>query len=1073
MGLKRLVLRQMNKLSVAPLFFSLFLFLMVSGKADALHTPRILFISSYNPAFPTVFQQIEGIRSVFNDNNAIVDIEFMDSKRFNTDINLELFHNLFTYKIENSPEYDVVLTGDDNALTFALVQQEGLFLNKPIIFFGVNNVNLALEQNSNPWVTGVVEAVSMNETIQLIKRLHPNIESVVAISDGTSTGISDLDTFYQNAATFPQLHFSDLSLCHLTFEELAINLRQLNGNNAALLLSAFRDKNGNHLPFYEIMAIIRQHASVPVYHLWQHGLGKGILGGKVISHFNQAQTAAHIAQSVLNGKPVSEVDIIGKSPNRYIFDYHELDRFGIDSAHLPPGASVINQPDDFIHKHKRIILWSSVIVASESLLIALLTLSILKQRRYAAKLKRLADIVNYSNDAIISIAIDGTVLTWNKAAERIFGYTASEIRGKNRSILVPDGYRDEMKNILKKISRGSGLEKYEGTRKTKNGGLINLSITISPIQSDHGEIREASIIARDITLEKRAEEALKQSEFELSIQNHIATAFLTHSGDRLFQEVLSIVLDVFQCEFGYFLHVDPSGKMKFRIITQQTLENCRIDADGRMPWRKWLEIKRTDALPRKSGIYSHANLNLPAGHPELKNVLVAPIIHHKELIGQFAVANRPDFADKDIRLLEMIASRVAPILKGILDEKQLAAEKEKLEEKIRQTQRLEAIGTLAGGIAHDFNNILSPIMILSDMLVQNTPAGSMQYRYLKQILQASERARDIVQQILSISRRTEQGMHPIKVQPIVKEAIKLSGSVLPSTIRITKEIDEACGMVMADPSQIHQLIMNLITNAYHAMEEDGGILDVRLMKTNLPPDNLPCPEMLPGEYTCLSISDTGSGMDHETVSRIFDPYFTTKEKGKGTGLGLSVVHGIVKNCGGEIMVHSKPGTGTVFKTYFPEILYSSGTRQEVDQPMIHPMNERVLLVDDDGLVTEAFSNMLNCFGFQVTSLTSSPEALAAFRNEPEVYDIIISDMTMPTMTGDRLIAEIKKIRPDIPAILISGYNEKINDDMCSALAIDAVLMKPIAKNDMIRTLQKVLKNVRNEQDSAPDRAMFN
>lgn len=391
----------------------------------------------------------------------------------------------------------------------------------------------------------------------------------------------------------------------------------------------------------------------------------------------------------------------------------------------------------------------------------------------------------------------------------------------------------------------------------------------------------------------------------------------------------------------------------------------------------------------------------------------------------------------------------------ITERKQMEKEKKQLEARLWQSQKIEAIGTLAGGIAHDFNNILFPVLGYSEMLLNDAPDGSELKRDLSMIFNGAERASDLVKQILAFSRQKKYDLEPIKVHLVIKEALKLIRSSIPATIDIVQNINKDCGLVMADYTQLHQVAMNLFTNAYHALEEKGGKLNVTLKQVDLMANDLK--GIPPGTYICFTVSDTGIGMNQSTTDRIFDPYFTTKKEGKGTGLGLAVVHGIIKSHGGHISVYSEPDKGSEFHVYLPVIK----TKQEIEQIETQPIeksNERILVVDDEKMVVAIQQKMLKRLGYDVTSCTSSVEALKAFQANPDNFDLIITDMTMPEMTGDQLAQKIMEIRTDIPIILCSGFSEKMSNEKAKSLGIKEFLMKPVLIKDLSITIRKALDN---------------
>ncbi len=318
---------------------------------------------------------------------------------------------------------------------------------------------------------------------------------------------------------------------------------------------------------------------------------------------------------------------------------------------------------------------------------------------------------------------------------------------------------------------------------------------------------------------------------------------------------------------------------------------------------------------------------------------------------------------------------------------------------LQQSQKMESIGTLAGGIAHDFNNILFPIVGHSEMLLEDVPEDDPLRESLNEIYSGALRAKDLVQQILTFSRQENSDMKLMKMQPIIKEALKLIRSTIPATIEIKQNINPKCGIVKADPTQIHQIVMNLTTNAYHAMEKDGGVLKVALKEVELKASDKINKDIIPGIYACLTVADTGKGMNKELIKKIFDPFFTTKDKGKGTGMGLSVVHGIVKKMDGSIQIHSDPESGTEFNVYFPIEKSSFIKQNTIIKANLPGGCEQILLVDDEKSIINMEKMMLERLGYKVASFANGTDALEAFRTDYDKFDAVISDLAMPNMAG--------------------------------------------------------------------------
>lgn len=379
-----------------------------------------------------------------------------------------------------------------------------------------------------------------------------------------------------------------------------------------------------------------------------------------------------------------------------------------------------------------------------------------------------------------------------------------------------------------------------------------------------------------------------------------------------------------------------------------------------------------------------------------------------------------------------------------------------LETQLRQAQKMEAIGTLAGGIAHDFNNILGVILGCTDLVSHDLLHGSPTWQNLQEIYTATYRAKDLVQQILTFSRRSDAKRKPLKLPVLVKETLKLLRASLPTTIDIQQDIQEDVGTVLVDPTQIHQVLMNLCSNVEHAMRDTGGILEMRVdtvdVKTAFAALH---PPLKPGPHARLTVRDTGHGMAPEVLERIFDPFFTTKEVGEGTGMGLAMVHGIVVNHEGAITVESMPGKGTTFTVYLPQIDERAGENESSEESMPHGTG-CILFVDDEKPLVRLAQLTLERLGYDVITKTSSIEALEAFRATPQHFDLVITDQTMPNLTGEGLARELRHIRPDIPIILCTGFSHTINAEKAKALGINAFLMKPLVARNLTAAIQQVL-----------------
>lgn len=594
---------------------------------------------------------------------------------------------------------------------------------------------------------------------------------------------------------------------------------------------------------------------------------------------------------------------------------------------------------------------------------------------------------------------DGRILWANQAAAASYGLTPEQLIGRCchdifqlRPTPCPDC------PVHEAIAAGQPMEKEISTI---NGQILLLRT--SPVKDDKGEILGTVVVASDITARKKMEEAIKASEEKMRLIIESSPV-----GVRIIQEDRYLYANPALVNmFGYGSAAEIVGQPATMLFPE----------DGK------ILRQRTEA--------SRAEKAAPSAY---------------EFRG----------CKKDGSLLEVqvwqteIDYQGEPaLLNFVLD----VSEAKALRSQLLQSQKMEAIGTLAGGIAHDFNNILFPILVNAEMVLEGLPPDSSSRQRLERVLKACERARDLVKQILAFSRHEERELSPVHLVPIIKDCLRLLRASLPTTIEMRRNLCLTADIVLADSTQIQQVVINLYTNAAHAMWARGGLIEISLTEVEagaaLPPD------LSPGPYLQLTVKDNGHGMDPATLERIFDPYFTTKQTGEGTGLGLAMVHGIVKRHGGAITVDSEPGKGSSFHVFLPRVDAVILKEPREFPPSPHGQG-RILLVDDEPEIVAAIQQMLEQLGYRVVALTDSVEALETFRAHQEDFDLVITDQTMPQLTGKDLAREILYLRPDLPIILCTGYSETISREKAQALGIREFVIKPIATRVMAETIQRVL-----------------
>ncbi len=606
-----------------------------------------------------------------------------------------------------------------------------------------------------------------------------------------------------------------------------------------------------------------------------------------------------------------------------------------------------------------------------------------------------------------SLDENGHFIVVNKTWLDTLGYAKEEVIGNSFADFLHPDWRDHFKENFPRFKSIGEILGVEFEMVKKNGDPILVSFTDKISRDERGNFQQTHCIFHDITERKQAEANLKIAhEKMLTILDSIDST--VYVADMETHEILFMNKKMITAFGG-----DKTGERCFSAFRKQS-EPCTFCTN--------------DRLVDKNGNPT----NVCTWHDQ------------NPVTGRFNINHDQAVEWTDGRLVRL------QIATDITDQK-------KMEAQLILAQKMESIGTLAGGIAHDFNNILFPIVGHTEMLMDDLSEETSSIREsLNQIYTGALRARDLVQQILAFARQEKNELKLIKMQPIVKEAMKLIRSTVPTTISITQNLQPDCGPVTADPTQIHQIVMNLATNAYHAMEKSGGELKVNLKEIELGEYDLMTPDMSPGLYACLSFADTGMGMNKDVMDRVFDPFFTTKKKGKGTGMGLSVVHGIVKGMKGEIKGYSEPDKGTEFRVYLPVVKSASEKQEPKADDLIPGGCERIFLVDDEQVIITMERLVLERLGYQVTSRTSSIEALEAFKANPDKFDLVITDMSMPKMPGDKLAAELIKIRPDIPILICTGFSETLTEERIKSIGIKGLLMKPMTIKDLAPMLRDAL-----------------
>jgi PAS domain S-box-containing protein len=612
-------------------------------------------------------------------------------------------------------------------------------------------------------------------------------------------------------------------------------------------------------------------------------------------------------------------------------------------------------------------------------------------------------LIEASLDPLVTISPDGKITDVNKATEFVTGVPRESLIGSDFSNYFTDpakareGYEEA---FLKGSIRDFPLVILHAS-----GLLTDVLYNATVFKDESGEVQGIFAAARDITERKKAEE--ERLRLAKAIEQ-AAEGFIIMDADR------------------EILYVNPAFEKINDLRSADILRSTYDDLLRMVGREEWLGQEIASTLGLKDRWNGHMTRRKKDGSACELNVVISPLLDEAGKIKNYVAVERD------------------------------VTEEVKLQNHVRQRQKMEALGTLAGGIAHDFNNLLMPILINSEMVLLEAGEGSAISRHLQLVTEAANRGKELVKQIITFSRQKEQERNPIEVGPIIKEGLKFLRASIPKNIEIVENIQQGSAIALADPTQIHQVLMNLCSNAAYAMRQKSGVLGVTLsgieMDSHLAAQHL---DLKPGSYLRLAVSDTGEGMTPEVIEKIFDPFFTTKAPGQGTGMGLAVVHGIVKGHGGAVTVYSEVGKGTTFNVYLPQIRGDEVSRR-ADPGLLPLGNERILFVDDENIQVRSVLPMLERLGYQADGQTNPQKALDMFRARPEAYDLVITDLTMPFLMGDQLAAELLRLRPNLPIILCTGFSETISEGITKEIGIKALLLKPFSVRTMAETVRRVL-----------------
>lgn len=1000
-------------------------FFLCCGANVALASPkRALLISSYHPGFPTFFKQIEGLDSVLAPADVRLDVEFLDSKRFPAPESLKLFRDSLAYKLSNLQPYDVIVTSDDNALRFALDNRAELFPHTPVVFCGVNNLELARSLDADEGVTGVTEAVSLKETLQAILKLFPKTKSIKAIVDATPSGQGDLKTFRALASSFPGVQLGTLSLQDVTWKEFAAKLDRLPSDSALLLLSAYRDKLSSTKTFEGSLDLILDHAPVPVFHLWEHGMGQGILGGKLISHYEQGRTAGLIALDILNGKQVGDIPVTpGQNVNVYTFDHNVLARFGVRDALLPAGSIILNRPYSFYRTHREEIWVAAAGVAWLLILLVLLSLSVVKSRRVTRVLReerrRYRIIFEKTPLGVIHFDEQGVLRDCNEQFVALMEAGRDSLEG----FRAADQTSWMMRETLKKALAGERAVFEEIYTTVTSGKTLFLRVVFNPVTPEHTP-SEVIATVEDVTMRKQAEAQLadqkKRLDYILSGTNAGIWEWNVQNGETIYNERWAEIV-------GYSL---------------EELSPTSVET-----WRR---------LAHPEDLQQADHLLQPCFDGQQEFYECESRMRHKDGFWVWVLVRGKVATWTERGEPEWMYGTHQEITERKRDEAAL------LQAKIEAESANRAKSEFLANMSHEIRTPLNGLMGMLQ-LMQFTSLDDVQSKYVETALQSSRRLTSLLSDILDLSRIDSGQLRVVSeafdFRDAMEAMVQLFGPAAKGKgLELQQYINPVIpATLIGDATRLQQVLSNVIGNAIKFTRK--GRVDIEAH---------PLPPRTPGEYRVLfSVSDTGIGIADDVLGELFTP-FTQAVTGyqrqfQGAGLGLAISKRLTTLMGGNMAVESEEGVGATFYFCLPF--------ERVDSREAYPPNEvqqerqsglDVLLVEDDKASILFTQNLLEKFDHRVQTAEDGRVALDKLKEK--AFDVVLMDIQLPVMDGMEATRRIRsgeagEARKDIPIVAMTAYAMAEEKDVFLQAGMNEYVSKPVDLEVLQRTMNKVMGKV--------------
>lgn len=1019
------------------------------GEEDDQTTYHVLFISSYNYSFNTVPDQIEGINSAFEGHNIALDIEFMDTKRVNEPDNYMNFYTFLEERLDKIATYDAILVGDDNGLQFLMDFGDALFPEIPIVFFAINDLERAISAKNDYGMTGVYEALTFDKNIELALRFQPDANTVTAILDDTPTGIGDRTRFYALQEQFPELTFNEINSMDYSFDDMMLELQKFDMNTILLYLNMFKDAEGTVITIDESIDMIVDNTNTPVYRASVAGVGDGFIGGHMVAYDLQGKLAAEMVLDILDGKDITDIPMIDKSPNQYFVDYEIVNKYDINPGLIPEDAIILNKKISLYDRYEDIIVPIIVIFVILSGIILIFIYDNLRRRAIQNELQEQRDELTALYEEITAteeeLRDQYNALSKSREALRI---------SETRNIAMISGISDVIA-----IMNADGIITYNSTNIEKYFGWT----------AEYWIGRLGFEVVHEADMEKvlAAFNALKEG------QDSIAVEFRYHCKDSSYKIV----------EVNAFNHLDDDSingiLINYRDITEKVESAKKIDEErerlavtlrsigegviatdihgkiliiNRLA-KKMLQLSKASAIGNtidtvlgdnikqvKDAMQNLIDQTLRTGHTAEHNQIIEMTTNQRT--SRLVMLTASPIRDR--------SSQVAGTVLVISD----VTDRQKLMNNMQRIDKLNSLGILAGGIAHDFNNLLGGVFGYIDIAKSHADPNSAVALYLDKALTVYDRAKDLTQQLLTFSKGGEPKRKTGHLGNLAKKTMRfvLSGSNIMGQCFMPTDL----WLADFDENQLGQVLDNLLINAQQAMAEGGH---VKIVLENVFIDSTEPLPLEAGRYVKMIVSDTGNGIPANILHHIFDPFFTTKKS--GNGLGLATCYSIIEKHQGYINVDSEIGVGTSFIIYLPA---SENTTIELNttDETTHFGKGTVLIMDDEAFMREILANMLQKNGYNVLETATGNEALKTVRSlKEEAVDLSVAifDLTVPgDIGGTDIIDQFKSVFPDVPVFASSGFSENPVMSSPQQYGFDASINKPYREADLMNLIQKHLTN---------------